>query len=292
MAATLKAIKPDEFDENNMIFEEIKEGSIGSGKQAVKFKRVVIKYRQKDGKIVPLIIGTPPLFSYGVMENTSLETKKVTGYSLALYLPSDKKEEKKEGKEEKADKSKKAEVKLHPLEDALHRARKRVVDFMIANAEALELGDFDEAAAKHILPSLINVPKEKTKKHIKRLFPHLMWYGPSDKGPEKMLTKFQKVVSLGMPGEDPKLEPLDPKTCIGACKAIAGLQIDNLFVGAKVKSIQMKCPQALIMDDTSATASKDLLKDQLEELKKQLAELNLGEAPEGGESGDNPEQII
>lgn len=302
MSAALKALKPEDFDENSMIFEETKEGSIGTGKQAVKFKRVPLKYRMKDGKIVPLIIGTGALFSYGVMENTSIETKKVTGYSLALYLPTDKKEEKKDDpSKEKKDKDKAKDPKKPgtPLEDALIRARKRCVAYMIENADDLDLEGFTEATADIILPSLINVPKEKTKKHIKRLFPHLMWYGPSDKGPEKMLTKFQKVISFGMPAvgdqppEPPKLEPLDPKTCIGACKAIAALQLDNIFIGAKVKSLQMKCPQALIMDDGSATASKDLLADQLSDLQKQIHEMGLGSGePEAGDGGGNPEEVI
>ena len=70
-----------------MIFSDPIQGSIPDSKPAINFFRININTRNEDGSFGDLIIPTDPgLFSFGVSENTSQETKQVNGYSLPICL--------------------------------------------------------------------------------------------------------------------------------------------------------------------------------------------------------------
>jgi hypothetical protein len=70
------------YDPSNMIFAVPQESTVN----AVKYKRIPISTRNPDGTIGDLIIRTCEVFSFGVQETKSLETEKVTGYSMPLCL--------------------------------------------------------------------------------------------------------------------------------------------------------------------------------------------------------------
>lgn len=69
-----------------MIFSDPQESVIPNSDPPLKYKRINIKTTNEDGTVGDLILQTERLFSFGVQENTSPETKKVTGYVMPLCL--------------------------------------------------------------------------------------------------------------------------------------------------------------------------------------------------------------
>lgn len=74
-----------EFDTSNVVFSKATSESI-PGAEGMTYHRIMINYRNPDNSIGELIVPTEELFSFGVSENTSAETGKVTGYSFPLCL--------------------------------------------------------------------------------------------------------------------------------------------------------------------------------------------------------------
>lgn len=72
------------YDVSNMVFSEPKVEKIPGS--SMSGRRVQIQTKNKDGSVGPLIVKTENLFSLGVTTNTSMDSGKVTGYSLALCL--------------------------------------------------------------------------------------------------------------------------------------------------------------------------------------------------------------
>ena len=69
-----------------MIFSEPVLGEIPDSKPKIEFKRINIFTRNEDGTEGELIIPTERLYSFGISENTSQETGKITGYTFPLCL--------------------------------------------------------------------------------------------------------------------------------------------------------------------------------------------------------------
>ena len=75
------------FNKDSIIYSKAKEFNIP--KSTMVYHRISISTKYPDGTTGPLIIPTNgQLFSFGVSENKSLETGKLTGYSLSLCLHS------------------------------------------------------------------------------------------------------------------------------------------------------------------------------------------------------------
>jgi hypothetical protein len=72
------------FNPENLIFQKSKECKIPNSE--LSYFRIGISVKYNDGSTGPLIIPTGQLYSFGVSENKSLETRKTTGYSLSLCL--------------------------------------------------------------------------------------------------------------------------------------------------------------------------------------------------------------
>ena len=75
------------YNTRSMVFSDPKETVIPNKdpkKPDIKFRRVYISTKQDDGSVTDLIFQLEELFSYGVQENTSPETGKVTGYSFPI----------------------------------------------------------------------------------------------------------------------------------------------------------------------------------------------------------------
>ena len=83
----VKTIKFAKWDKKNIVFEKPKPGGFGEGSDRVNFIRVPFSYRNEDGTTGPLLLSGGKLMCFGTSEQISKETKKVTGYSLVLYLP-------------------------------------------------------------------------------------------------------------------------------------------------------------------------------------------------------------
>ena len=74
----------ENITQENIIFNEAKEYKIKDSK--IKYKRIPIEVKYKNGKKGPLVIETPYLFSFGVNEKKNQETNKLTGYSIPVCL--------------------------------------------------------------------------------------------------------------------------------------------------------------------------------------------------------------
>ena len=76
------------FDVSNMIFSEPVTGSIPDSTPKIEFRRINIMTKNPDGTVGDLVLGTERLFSFGVSENKSQETGKVSGWTMPLCLHS------------------------------------------------------------------------------------------------------------------------------------------------------------------------------------------------------------
>ena len=76
----------ESFDVNKIIFSKPQDGSIPDSKPAITYKRINISTLNDDGSVGELIVPTERLYSYGVSENTNMDTGKVNGYVLPLVL--------------------------------------------------------------------------------------------------------------------------------------------------------------------------------------------------------------
>ena len=71
---------------DNMIFSEPAAGSVPNSTPKIEFKRINITTRNPDGTVGELIIPTQRLFSYGVSEQISQESGRITGYTFPLCM--------------------------------------------------------------------------------------------------------------------------------------------------------------------------------------------------------------
>ena len=55
-------------------------------KSNIKYKRIKIETKLPNGKISPLVLETPFLFSFGVSERKNQETGQLNGYSIPVCL--------------------------------------------------------------------------------------------------------------------------------------------------------------------------------------------------------------
>ena len=74
----------DRLTPENIIFNEAKEFKVKDSK--IKYKRIPIEVKYRDGKKGALVIETPFLFSFGVSEKKNQETGKLVGYSIPVCL--------------------------------------------------------------------------------------------------------------------------------------------------------------------------------------------------------------
>lgn len=74
------------YKTSRMIFSDPVAGSIPNSKPAIEFMRIFIKTKNTDGTVGDLILPTERLFSFGVQENVSQETGKISGYSMPICM--------------------------------------------------------------------------------------------------------------------------------------------------------------------------------------------------------------
>ena len=74
----------ENITEDNIVFHEPKEFKLRN--TSIKYKRIKIETKLPNGKISPLVVETPFLFSFGVSKRKNRETGQLTGYSIPVCL--------------------------------------------------------------------------------------------------------------------------------------------------------------------------------------------------------------
>lgn len=227
---------------NRMIFSAPVTGSIPDSKPKIDFARINISTRNEDGSIGELIIPTERLYSFGVSENTSQETGKVTGFTFPLCLWT------RDGptKEEKT------------WTDTFNAIVETCIDYLVENREEIdqhELTRADLTKTKGGLNPLYwkkeKVTDEKTGKIVQRL---VQGQGPTlyskliySKKNDKFLTQFFDTTD----------NVVDAKSLMGKhCHASGAVKIESIFIGSKI-SLQVKLYEAVV--EPSQTGMKRLL---------------------------------
>ena len=74
----------ENITEDNIVFHTAKKHKVPNSK--IKYQRIKIERKLPNGKLTPLVVVTPFLFSFGINERKDQETKKVSGYSIPVCL--------------------------------------------------------------------------------------------------------------------------------------------------------------------------------------------------------------
>ena len=76
--------KFENISKENIVFHEPKDYQLRNTN--IKYQRIKIETKLPNGKISPLVLETPFLFSFGVSERKNQETNQVNGYSIPVCL--------------------------------------------------------------------------------------------------------------------------------------------------------------------------------------------------------------
>ena len=76
--------KFENITKGNIVFHEPKDFQLRNTN--FKYQRIKIKTKLPNGKISPLVLETPFLFSFGVSERKNQETNQLNGYSIPVCL--------------------------------------------------------------------------------------------------------------------------------------------------------------------------------------------------------------
>ena len=76
--------KLENISEENIVFHEPNDFQLRNTN--IKYKRMKIETKLPNGKISPLVLETPFLFSFGVSKRKNQETGKLNGYSIPVCL--------------------------------------------------------------------------------------------------------------------------------------------------------------------------------------------------------------
>ena len=74
----------ENITEDNIVFHEPKEFQLRN--TSIKYKRIKIETKMPNGKISPLVVETPFLFSFGVSKRKNQQTGELNGYSIPVCL--------------------------------------------------------------------------------------------------------------------------------------------------------------------------------------------------------------
>lgn len=215
----------------NMIFSEPVYGSIPDSKPKIEFRRINILTRNEDGSVGELILPTERLYSFGVSENSSQETGKITGYTFPLCMWS----RDSPTKEEKA------------WTDTFDKIVNHCIDHLVEHREEIEMYDLTHNDLK------------KSKGGLNPLY----WKKEKQKDPET-----GKVVLKPVPGKGPTLytkliyskknnrfvsqffdkndEQINATDLMGKhCYATSAIKIESIFIGAKI-SLQIKLYETVV----------------------------------------------
>ena len=77
-------MKISPYFKNIIVFQTAKKHKVPNSK--IKYQRIKIERKLPNGKLTPLVVETPFLFSFGITERKDQETNKVSGYSIPVCL--------------------------------------------------------------------------------------------------------------------------------------------------------------------------------------------------------------
>ncbi len=84
MSQSTQLTSIDKFNVSNIIFGQVQKNKIPGS--VLTYQRINISTKYPDGTVGDLIIPTPLLFSFGVQESKSMETKETNGYVMPLCM--------------------------------------------------------------------------------------------------------------------------------------------------------------------------------------------------------------
>ena len=211
----------------SMIFSKPISGQIPNSKPKIEFKRIKIFTKNEDGTQGELIIPTGRLYSFGVSENLSQETKKITGHTFPLCLWS-------------GDKPTPEEKKWIDTFDEIVNC---CIDHLLDNKEKIDKFDLErkdltktKGGLNPLYWKMEKITDENGKSSMRRV---------PDRGPtlyaklicykDKFLTKFHNMK------DDKEIEPKDLMN--KGCHAECGIKIESIFIGSSI-SLQVKLYEA------------------------------------------------
>lgn len=227
-----------------MIFSEPIAGFVPDSKPKIEFKRINISTRNEDGSVGELIFPTERLFSFGVSENVSQETGKVTGYTFPLCLWS------RDGptREEKN------------WTNTFESVVETCIDYIVDNREEVDMFELTRAdltkSKGGLNPLYWRKEKFKDEKTGKTILRPVPGQGPTlytklifSKKNDKFLTQFFDT-------NDDTLNALD---LMGKyCYTNAAVKIESIFISGTGKiSLQVKLYEAVV--EPSKTGMRRLL---------------------------------
>lgn len=231
-----------------MIFSEPIVSSVPDSKPKIEFKRINISTRNRDGSIGGLVFKTGRLFSFGVCENTSPETKAITGYTFPLCLYS---------KDGPTDDEKEWVETFNAIVE-------HCIQHLLDVKDEIDKFDLTEGELRKTKGGLnpLYWPREKyidpvTKKAELRVI--------DGKGPTlyAKLIHFKKNNKFLTTFYDTKDNLMDPFSLITTdmqknyCHATCAIKIESIFIGAKTISLQVKLYEAVV--EPSENGMKRLL---------------------------------
>jgi hypothetical protein len=194
-------------------------GTVPDSKPVVTTIRVPITYRYPDGSYGPLLISTEEdLFSFGLQENVSQETGKLTGYSISLCMHN------RDGPTQKE----------LAWVDTFNQIIEHSKDHLVSNRDAIQRYELERSDLKKLNP--LYYKKEKGVIIPGRgpmLYPKCIRSAKDD----KILTIFYD----GRSGLD-----IDPTELIGKFNhSTAVIKFESIFVGAQI-SYQVKVHECAV----------------------------------------------
>lgn len=222
-----KNYKPTE----QMIFSDVISGEIPDSKPKIEFKRINISTKYEDGTIGDLIIPTQRVYSFGVSENKSMETGKVSGYTFPLCLWN------RDGptKEEKV------------WTDTFESIVECVIDHLVANRDEIDMYELtrtDLTKSKGGLNPLYwkkeKHKDEATGRTVLRVVPGS---GPTLYSKLIYAKKHDKFVTNFYDIND---EQIDARDLMGKhCYATGAVKLESIFIGSRI-SLQIKLYEGVV----------------------------------------------
>ena len=208
---------PLNYNIDDMIFSESQE--IGIPDSDMSFKRINIQTKYPDGTVGPLVLGTSRLFSFGVSEETSRETGKVSGYKMPLCCWS----------------RDAATTEELAFTDMIERIGEKCTEYVLEHKDEIEKYDMERSDLKKICSALYW--KTEKGKRISGQGPTLYAKLVHYKKDDKFGTTFFN------PANGAEIEARD---LIGKrCDVKAAIKIDNIYVGRDVR-LQIKILEAAV----------------------------------------------
>lgn len=208
-------ISANGYDVSRIIFSEPIEGSIPDSKPAITYKRINISTVNDDDTTGELVLPTERLYSYGVSENTNIDTGKVNGYVLPLVLFN------KNGAsdEEKA------------FLDTFNNIVEKCKEYLLANKESLGQYELEKNDLKKLNPVYYKKDKGKIVEGASpTLYAKLIVKKDKKEG--------NKIISLFFDEESG--DPINALDLLGkGCYARAAIKFESIFIGNKI-SLQVK----------------------------------------------------